>query len=245
MTTQTGEKSKTAKDLWKETHKDMLPPEGKRDDVTVILPALEEDENLRALLPQIEPYYEVCIRADIGLAYAVSMGVAMSHTPIVAVMDADGTHQIHSVHQMVRLMDSEGYDIVCGVRSEWDMGLQGTLSWEGNKFARRRLNIPVADVTSGFFVAKREKLLELPQRVWTGYGDYYMELLAWARKGGWYIGSTKVDYQPRLNGRSHTTLWKCVWIYYRRVINTEREIFPSMKLKRLGKFRKRQRKEEL
>lgn len=216
----------TAKEHWRRTHPTMLPPENFREDVGIVIPALEEDECLRVLLPKLEPYYKVNVRTEIGLGFAVGVGVATTNTEYIVVMDADGTHQPHVVHQMISVLESEGYDMVCGIRKSWGSSLQGTISREGNKFACKRLGIYVSDVTSGFFVAKREKLLTLPNTVWDGYGDYYIELLAHATHDGWHIGSLSVDYQARIDGRSHTNLFSCTWKYYRRVVKLERVIYP-------------------
>jgi len=231
MTTRAKKPLKTAKELWRDTHPDMLPPESKREDVTVILPALEEDKSLQELLPKLESHYKVCTRDDKGLANAVMMGVVTSATPIVVVMDADGTHSAWTVHQMVRLLDNDECDLVCGVRNAWGPGLKGVLSSEGNKLIKARLGIPVNDCTSGFFAARRSKLLKLPPSTWKGYGDYYMALLAHAHKDNWNIECVSTDYQPRIAGKGHTSLMKHSLMYLRRLFRVEREIYPGMKLR--------------
>lgn len=232
MATKTKEKppKKTARQLWAETHPDMCPPAERLKDFTIVLPALDEDDSLKRLLPKLEPYYTVCIRDDPGLANAIVNGILMSPTKYVIVMDADGTHATWTVHQMVRLIQEGSYDMVCGVRERWSSSLQDQFSYYGNNFIRHRLQIPIRDCTSGFFAARKDKLLQLPANVWTGYGDFYMELLARAVRQDWSIAQVSTDYLPRQAGTSHTSLKKSVWQYFQRVRSIEKALKQEAKL---------------
>lgn len=177
--------------------------------VTVVLPALDDDECVVCLTSKLElrlPHVEVVVDESIGLGYAVKQGIDKATNNTIIVMDADGTHPPLVLPHMVDLINS--YDLVCGARLSWERNIKGMLSWLGNQFIKRLLNIPVRDCTSGFFVCTKERLNQLPKSTWSGYGDFYIELLKHATDRKWQIVEIPVTYQPRMLGEGHTRLVK-------------------------------------
>ncbi len=209
----------TATALWEQMHPDQrLEP---RADVTVILPSLNESAYVAEKLAD---YYVVQIRTEPGLARAIKAGIDDADTEFIVVMDADGEHSVRSVPQMLRLLDDpdEPCDMACGVREEWGDGFKAWLSRRGNKWATGRLGLPFADVTSGFWAARRDKILALPERIWHGYGDYYIDLVACAFAADWWIGTVPITYGERLDGKSHTKILDCLSQYHARVMYVQR-----------------------
>jgi len=97
----------------------------------------------------------------LGLGTAVIAGFDTSDAEIVGVIDADLSHPPDLVPRMLRVMQDTGADIVIG--SRYIRG-GGTKNWElsrvlMSKFACQlaRGLTPVRDVTSGFFLIRRER----------------------------------------------------------------------------------------
>ncbi len=96
----------------------------------------------------------------LGLGTAVIDGFGASDAEIVGVIDADLSHPPELVPRMLRAMQNERADIVIGSRY---VAGGGTKNWElsrvlMSKFACQlaRGLTPVKDVTSGFFLIRRE-----------------------------------------------------------------------------------------
>ena len=212
---------------WRMIHYDLVPHE--RDDVTVVLPSIEPFMDIADELTQ---YYEVLVQTEEGLANAVRFGVERATTDLVVVMDADGEHPVRFVPKLLDRL-GEG-DMACGMRyaGAWGKGWKGALSKRGNTWACTKLDLPVSDCTSGFFVARREKLLQVPDSVWQGYGDYYIELLYCAQQMNWRIVPVFIEYDKRLAGKSHTKVFRCLLKYWRRVQDVDGRVYGSQRRRR-------------
>lgn len=189
---------------------DLIP--SPRKDVSVVLPSIEDNNWMAEALRE---YYTVLLQGEEGLAYAVGQGIARAKTDIIVVMDADGNHPISYVPRLLEAL--EECELACGVRRLWPPGLRGVVSRYGNNWACRRLKLPVSDCTSGFFAARREHLQMLPETIFRGYGDYYIELVYCAMRLGWALRPVPVEYAPRIEGKSHTKLLQHARQYYTRV----------------------------
>jgi len=178
--------------------------------VSVVLPALEDEkECIRAMRNELVkhvPQAEVVVDGSLGLANAIKLGIDRTTSSIVVVMDVDGTHPPKVLPYMIQL--AEHFDLVCGSRLTWKRNTQGVFSWMGNQFVKRLLGIPIRDCTSGFFVCRKDKLAEVPNSIWHGYGDYYIELLRYATVHNWLMIEVPVAYQPRMAGQGHTAIAK-------------------------------------
>ncbi len=192
-------------------------------DVTVVLPCLNEEESLPAVLAAIPAGYvalvvdnnstddtagvarrygaRVVAEPRAGYGSAVHAGVAAATTPIVAVIDADGSLDAGDLPRLVAAL--EGADLVIGRRRpvpglHWPwVARLGTvvMSWR----LRTRHGLPVHDIAP-MRVARREALLNL------GVADrrsgYPLELLVRAAAAGWRVVELDVSYGPRTGGVS-------------------------------------------
>jgi glycosyltransferase involved in cell wall biosynthesis len=184
---------------------------------TVILPSLNDNKCVDVIKPLLENYgYSVIVDETMGLAKAVRRGIERAPDGNIVVMDSDGQHPHSEIPVMIQLLSR--YDIVCGCRTNRTNDFQGLLSSVGNIFAKNLLHLPVYDCTSGFFASKREKLLSLPDTIWKGYGDYYVELLMQANRQNWEIGSLSIGYNERIFGESHTNVRVESIRYARRIL---------------------------
>ncbi|MEB3983622.1 glycosyltransferase family 2 protein [Mycobacterium sp. 663a-19] len=193
------------------------------DAVTVVLPCLNEEESLPGVLAAIPAGYRALVvdnnstdatatvagrhGADVvaepraGYGSAVHAGVVAATTPIVAVIDADGSMDPGELPRLVAAL--ERADLVIGRRRpvpglHWPwVARLGTvvMSWR----LRTRHGLPVHDIAP-MRVARREALLEL------GVADrrsgYPLELLVRAATAGWRVVELDVSYGPRTGGKS-------------------------------------------
>jgi glycosyltransferase involved in cell wall biosynthesis len=194
------------------------------DLVTVILPCLNEEESLPAVLAAIPAGYRalvvdnnstddtagVAVRHGAavvtehraGYGAAVHAGVVAATTPIVAVIDADGSMDPADLPRLVAALD-QGADLAIGRRRpvrglHWPLVARlGTLvmSWR----LRTRHGLPVHDIAP-MRVARREGLLNLG--VVDRRSGYPLELLVRAAAAGWRVDEFDVSYGPRTGGKS-------------------------------------------
>ena len=194
------------------------------DLVTVVLPCMNEAACLPAVLAAIPSEYRALVvdnnstdgTADVarrhgaavvaeprpGYGSAVHAGVVAASTPIVAVIDADGSLNPADLPRLVAELE-RGADLVAGRRRptpglHWPwVARLGTavMSWR----LRTRHGLPVHDIAP-MRVFRRQALLDL------GVADrrsgYPLELLVKAAGAGWRVVECDVDYGSRTGGKS-------------------------------------------
>jgi glycosyltransferase involved in cell wall biosynthesis len=192
--------------------------------VTVVLPCLDEEESLPAVLAAIPAGYralvvdnnssdgtagvarrlgaEVIAEPRPGYGAAVHAGVVAATTPIVAVIDADGSMDAADLPRLVAEL-GRGADLVTGrrrpvpgLRWPW-VARVGTvvMSWR----LRTRHGLPVHDIAP-MRVARRADLLDLG--VLDRRSGYPLELLVRAAAAGWRVVELDISYGPRTGGKS-------------------------------------------
>jgi glycosyltransferase involved in cell wall biosynthesis len=193
-------------------------------DVTVVLPCRNEAESLPGVLAAIPVGYQALVvdnnsTDDIaevarrhgaavvaeprpGYGSAVHAGVIAATTPIVAVIDADGSLDPADLPRLVAELDA-GADLAIGRRRpvaglRWPrVARLGSvmMSWR----LRTRHGLPVHDIAP-MRAFRRDAVLEL------GIGDrrsgYPLELLVRAAAAGWRVVEHDVAYGPRTGGES-------------------------------------------
>ncbi len=191
--------------------------------VTVVLPCLNEAASLPGVLAAMPDGYRALVvdnnstdgTADVarrhgaqvvaeqrpGYGSAVHAGVVAATTPIVAVIDADGSLDARELPALVAQL--EGADMVIGrrravngLRWPWHARLgTAAVCWR----LRTRYGLPVHDIAP-MRVAHREALLELG--VTDRRSGYPLELLVRAAQAGWRVIERDVAYGPRTGGKS-------------------------------------------
>jgi glycosyltransferase involved in cell wall biosynthesis len=192
--------------------------------VTVVLPCLNEEESLPAVLAAIPTGFRVLVidnnstdataevarthGADVvaeprpGYGSAVHAGIVAAATPIVAVLDADGSLNPADLPRLVDALE-RGADMVTGrrrpmrgLRWPWHARLgTAVVCWR----LRTRHRLPVHDIAP-MRVARRDALLAL--RVTDRRSGYPLELLVRAAAAGWQVVELDVEYGPRTGGKS-------------------------------------------
>lgn len=195
--------------------------------VDVILPCLNEAEALGAVLSQIPVGYRAIVvdngstdgSAEIarrhgatviaatqrGYGAAIHAGVMAASAPILAFCDADGSFDLGQLDRVIDPVRRGEADLMLGRRvatgsSVWPVHARFAnivLLW----FVRRRMKVTVYDL-GPMRAARREGLVELALE--DRRSGYPLELLLRARRWGWRIAETPVDYLPRV-GRSKVT----------------------------------------
>jgi glycosyltransferase involved in cell wall biosynthesis len=193
-------------------------------DVTVVLPCLNEAASLPGVLTAMPGGYrplvvdnnstdgtaevarrhgaEVVAESLPGYGSAVHAGVVAATTPIVAVLDADGSLDPHDLPALVDELD-RGADMAIGrrrpiegLRWPWHARLgTAAVCWR----LRNRYGLPVHDIAP-MRVAQRDAVLALG--VTDRRSGYPLELLVRAAQAGWKVIERDVAYRPRTGGKS-------------------------------------------
>ncbi|MBU8831336.1 glycosyltransferase family 2 protein [Mycolicibacterium goodii] len=192
--------------------------------VTVVLPCLNEEQSLPSVLTAIPPGYQALVvdnnstdrTADVARAHgarvvheprpgygsAVHAGVVAARTPVVAVLDGDGSLDPAALPALVTDLEN-GADMVIGrrrpvrgLRWPWHARLgTAAVCWR----LRHRYGLPVHDIAP-MRVVHRAALLDLG--VTDRRSGYPLELLVRAARSGWRVVERDVAYGPRTGGRS-------------------------------------------
>jgi glycosyltransferase involved in cell wall biosynthesis len=192
--------------------------------VTVVLPCLNESESLPGVLAALPAGYVALVvdnnstdgTADVarrcgarvveearpGYGAAVHAGIEAASTPIVAVLDGDGSLDPGDLPALVTELD-RGADMAVGrrrpgpgVRWPWHARLGTTaVSWR----LRTRHGLPVHDIAP-MRVARRDAVLALG--VTDRRSGYPLELLMRAADAGWLVVERDVGYESRTGGKS-------------------------------------------
>lgn len=170
-----------------------------------------------------DPLIKVFIREnERGLASAIQSGILKSSGQLIVVMDTDFNHNPMLILQMVELLNY--YDLIIGSRFVAGGGMQDKkrywLSLFYNYALRIFLWLPTRDNLSGFFAIKRQYLFLLPfDKIFYGYGDYFIRLTYLARRLKFKILEIPVFYQIRATGESKSRFLDMFYRYTQAVLN--------------------------
>jgi glycosyltransferase involved in cell wall biosynthesis len=145
---------------------------------------------------------DVVSEARPGYGSAVHAGVVAARSPVVAVLDGDGSLDPADLPRLVAELE-RGADMVTGRRRPvrgltwpWHARLgTAAVCWR----LRTRHHLAVHDIAP-MRVANRDALLTLG--VTDRRSGYPVELLVRAAAAGWRVVEVDVDYGPRAGGRS-------------------------------------------
>jgi len=140
-----------------------------------------------------------------GLATAIRRGIEQSVGDIIIVMDTDFNHDPHVLPKL--LTQAKKYDVVVGSRFIKGGGMSNKvrekLSMLFNIWVGFSLGVPVHDYLSGFFAMKQDKLAQIPyDKVFWGYGDYFIRLLYLSKVRGFTFAEVPSFYKNREYGES-------------------------------------------
>lgn len=156
-------------------------------------------------------------KLGLGTAYVAGFRTALDEgADVVIQMDADLSHAPEYIPGMLTAL--EGADVVVGsryissgsVEKGWAPGRK-LLSVLGNFYARRVLNVPTRDVTSGFKVFRRYVLerLDLSTLRCRGFA-FQAEVTYLCHRRGYDVIEYPIHFYERSRGGSKIT-WQIVW----------------------------------
>ena len=164
-----------------------------------------------------DPRVRLSVRVDErGLATAIVHGIRRAEGDAVAVMDTDFNHDPALLPRMVKFL--EYYDIIIGSRFTMGGGMEERwrylASFAFNFFVRLILRTQVQDNLCGFFTMRREKLLRMDiERIFNGYGEYFMHLLFLAWREAYDMLEIPVFYRARVYGVSKSRFLRMLYTY--------------------------------
>lgn len=206
----------------------MSPVKAKPDTVSVVIPAKNEAPSLELLLPEIRrkfPEAEIIVINDgstdntlevcrtrgvktinhpysMGNGAAIKAGARVASGDILVFMDADGQHDPGDIPSLLEKI-AEGYDMVVGCRdteSQAGFGRMGA-NYVYNAFASWIVNRNIADLTSGFRVARAEKFREFLHLLPNGF-SYPTTITMSFFRAGYAIKYVPITAKKRI-GKSH------------------------------------------
>ncbi len=156
-----------------------------------------------------------------GLASAILHGIMNACGEQLIVMDTDFNHSPDNLPEMLHELQS--CDLVIGSRFVKGGGMEDHGRYLGsllfNLFIRTLLLSPVHDNLCGFFAVRRSDLLKMDlDRLFTGYGEYFIRLIHSARKMGLAIHEVPVFYTLRTSGESKSKFLTMIVDYTRTTL---------------------------
>ena len=121
-----------------------------------------------------------------SLGLSIKEGIKKSDGNVIIVMDTDFNHSPKDLKKMINLYDLNDYDLVCGSRF-----LKGGFSTTYfrhycskifNLFVNFITRGKISDNMSGFFIIKKSFLNNMLDKIFYGYGDFYIRLLFYMQK---------------------------------------------------------------
>lgn len=158
---------------------------------------------------------------DRGFAKSIRAGIEQAQYEKILVLDADFTHDPAEIPNLLHI--SERYDIVSGSRFCSGGRMQDTphylASMLFNWLVRLIVHTQVQDNLGGFFIIDAKKLRMLPcDRIFEGYGEYFIRLLFYAKRCGYSIVEIPAIYATRVHGVSKSKFLTMLYTYTRTAL---------------------------
>ena len=151
------------------------------------------------------------------MALSIKEGIKKSSGEITIVMDTDFNHTAKDLKKMLQLFKKNNFDMICGSRflkgGSSNTFLRHYCSLLFNFFVNFITGGKLSDNLSGFFIIKKKYLLKYLNKVFYGYGEYYIRLLFYMQKKGLNISEMPVKYALRRYGTSKSKLVRMFFLY--------------------------------
>ena len=152
-------------------------------------------KNIRALIR----------KKDHGLAASILAGIKKSNGSHIIVMDTDFNHDPKILSLFISQKNS--YDLLIGSRYINGGGMENRmryyLSFIYNVIIKLLLGLKTHDNLSGFFLIEKSHLSKMNlERIFKGYGDYFIRFLKVSDTNGLRIKEIPVYYKNRVAGES-------------------------------------------
>ncbi|MDB9744630.1 glycosyltransferase family 2 protein [Pelagibacteraceae bacterium] len=156
-------------------------------------------------------------RKNRSLGLSIKAGVMASKGKAVVVMDTDFNHKPIDLKKMLHLYETNSFDMICGSRF-LKGGFSSTTfrhftSLIFNYFINFIIKGKQTDNLSGFFIIKRNLISKILNKIFYGYGDYYIRLLFYLQRTEISIKEIPVKYGVRKYGVSKSRLARMFLLY--------------------------------
>lgn len=145
-----------------------------------------------------------------SLGLSIKDGIKKSLGNIIIVMDTDFNHRPQDLKKMIFIFEKNNYDMICGSRflkgGSSNTFFRHVFSLIFNLFVNIVTGGKLTDNLSGFFIIKKIFLLKKINKIFYGYGDFYIRLLFFVQKKKISICDFPVKYDLRKYGQSKSKL---------------------------------------
>ncbi len=167
------------------------------------------------------PHIRLIVRTkNRGLGLSIRDGILAAKGSIIVGMDADCNHDPQTLPLLLRGLKQ--HDLVIASRFMKGGGMSDSIRLLPTFFFNalfRVLGMPIWDNTSGYYAVRKKTLEKLGiDRMYYGYGDYHLRLVAFAKKAGLQITEVPTYYKKRLGGVSKSKLVEMMYTYFLEVI---------------------------
>jgi glycosyltransferase involved in cell wall biosynthesis len=202
-----------------------------RSSISVVIPAKNEAEGLRSILPKIVGLLEnsevivvddgstdssaaVCAefnvrvvrhRYSMGNGAAIKSGARAATGDVIIFMDADNQHQPEDIPRLLEKLE-QGYDMVVGARGKGSQANvhRGLANKLYNSLGSWMVEQEISDLTSGFRAVRADKFRQFMYLLPNGFSYPTTITMSFFRAG--YAVAYIPIYAPRRIGTSHMRL---------------------------------------
>jgi len=180
------------------------------------------DGTYKAVLDLELPFVRAILRVkDRGLANSIRCGLEIAKGDAYVVMDSDFNHRPEYLPFMIDALSY--YDCVTASRfvygGRMDSRLRHILSWIFNIFTRVITGGYITDNLYGYYAVRKTAMEKLSyDRIFWGYGDYFIRLLYYLQKDGVNILQFPAANGKRLSGKGNSKFIGIFKQYFLEVI---------------------------
>ncbi len=152
-----------------------------------------------------------------SLGLSIKDGIKKSTGNVIIVMDTDFNHRTQDLYKMVKQFEKNKFDMICGSRflkgGSSNTFFRHVCSLVFNFFVNMITGGNLSDNLSGFFIIKKKFLQQKLDKIFYGYGDFYIRLLYFVQKKNLSILDFPVKYNLRRYGQSKSKLLRMLISY--------------------------------
>ncbi len=154
----------------------------------------------------------------LGLARSIYLGISQAKFDSVLVMDTDGMHDPAYLSIMLEKYSTEG-ELIIGSRHAPGGVMEGMVyphfSKMMNIIIRRIVKSQIRDQLCGYFLANKKILLKMGESYFTGFGEYFISVIAFYEENSKKIVELPTIHHARNTGQRKSKRLKMLVTYLR------------------------------